>query len=118
MHAGDRNAILQAHQLGQHLRTLDHGNVQVMRFGDFRIFDGNGGTGHDDFGTGDVFRAMSFENDSAESRQPLGDGGTFQIRAGNFVAEIEQHLGDAAHADSADAHEMDTLNFGEHLLSS
>jgi hypothetical protein len=47
--------------------------------------------------------------------QTLRDGRTLQVRAGNFVAEIQQHLGNAAHADAADAHEMYALNFGEHI---
>ena len=46
--------------------------------------------------------------------QTLGDRGTFQIGAGDLVAEIQQHLGNAAHADAADAYEMDALDFGEH----
>ena len=38
----------------------------------------------------------------------------FQIGAGDLVAEIQQHFGDAAHADAADAYEMDALDLGEH----
>ena len=41
-----------------------------------------------------------------------------QIGAGNLVAEVQQHLGDAAHADAADADEMNALNFGKHKSSS
>jgi hypothetical protein len=37
-----------------------------------------------------------------------------EIRAGNFVSEIEQHLGNAAHADSTDAYKMNALNLREH----
>ena len=44
-----------------------------------------------------------------------GDGGALEIGAGDLVAEVQQHLGDAAHADAADADKMDALNFGEHL---
>jgi hypothetical protein len=44
----------------------------------------------------------------------LCDCRAFQIGAGNFVAEVQQYLGNAAHADAADAYEMDALDFGEH----
>ena len=50
--------------------------------------------------------------------QPLGDSRTLQIRAGNLIAEIQQHLGNPAHADPADAHEMNALNLGKHKNSS
>src|SRR6185436_17191589 len=36
------------------------------------------------------------------------------VGAGDPVAEGEQHLGDAAHADAADAHEVDVLVLLEH----
>ena len=114
VHAGDGNAVLQAHQFGQHLRTLNDRDVHVVRFGDFGIFRGNRGTGDNDLSPRDVFSAMSFKDGCAEARQPLGHGGTFQIGAGNLVAKIEQHLGNAAHANAADTYEMNTLNFGKH----
>ena len=88
----------------------------VVRFGDFGILRGNRGTGDNDLGARDVFRAMSFKDGRAQPGQPLGHGGTLQIGAGNLVAEIEQHLGNAAHADAADAYKMNTLNFGEHKI--
>ena len=47
--------------------------------------------------------------------QALGDGALLQIRAGYLVAQVGEHLGDARHADAADAHEMDVLDLAEHL---
>ena len=76
------------------------------------------GTGHDDFGACDVFRAMAFKRSSRpELASRWVTAECLQIRAGNFVAEIQQHLGDTAHADAADAYEMDALNFGEHKVN-
>ena len=49
--------------------------------------------------------------------KPLRDCRISQVGAGNLVAEIQQHLGNAAHADAADAYEMYTLNFGEHEIN-
>ena len=118
VHAGDGDAVLQAHQLGQHLGALDDRDVRAVRFGDLGIVRGNRGTGDDDFGAGDIFGAMAFEHGCAQAGQPLGDGGALQVGAGDLVAEIQQHLGDAAHADAADAYEMDALNLGEHKSTS
>ena len=88
MHSGDGNAVFQAHQLGQHLGALDHGNVQPARFGHFGIVGRDRGTGDHDFRAGHVFRAMSLESCRAQSDQPLCNGRSFQIRAGNFIAEV------------------------------
>jgi hypothetical protein len=70
-------------------------------------------TGDDDFGAGDVLRAVSLERWWRPFGQPLGDA-PLQVGAGDLVAEVQQHLGDAAHADAADADEMDALNFCKH----
>ena len=40
-----------------------------------------------------------------------------EVGSGDFVAEVQQHLGDAAHADASDADEVNALNFGEHFRS-
>src|ERR1700680_4030764 len=117
MHAGDGDAVFQAHQLGQHFRALNHGDVEAVGFGDFGILHGNRRTGHYNFGPRDVFSAMSFEDCSPESGEALVHGRTLQVRARNFVTEIEQHLGNATHADAADTYEMDALNYGEHKVT-
>ena len=43
----------------------------------------------------------------AELGEPAGGLGLLQVRARDGVAEVEQHLGDAAHADAADPDEVD-----------
>ena len=85
-----------------------------MGRGDFRIRAQNGRTGHHNLGAGDVLRPVALKDDGAQLGEPLGDRGKLEVGAGNFVAEGQQHLGDAAHADPADAHEMDTLDFCKH----
>jgi hypothetical protein len=57
---------------------------------------------------------MPFKRCGAQTGQALSDSGGLEIGAGDLVSEIEQDLGDAAHADAADAYEVDALNFGEH----
>src|ERR1700678_1681771 len=61
---------------------------------------------------------MSLEHRRSQPRQPLRHRRILQVRSGNFVAEIQQHLGNPAHADATDAHEMDALNLGKHKSTS
>ena len=74
MHAGDGDAVFQAHQLSQHFRALNDGDMQFAGFGDFGIVGEDGGTGYDYFSIGDIFRSMSFEDGCAQSGQALCDG--------------------------------------------
>ena len=52
---------------------------------------------------------------AAEAFEPVGGGGPLQVRSRHLVAEIDEHLRDAAHSDPADADEVDALYaLGEH----
>jgi hypothetical protein len=42
MHSGDSDAVLQAHQFGQHFGALDDGNVEGVGVGDFWIVGRDG----------------------------------------------------------------------------
>ena len=116
MHAGDRDAILQTHQFGQHLGAWNDRYVEPVRFDDFGIVQRDRRTGDHNFRAGDVLRGMALEDGGAQAGQALGHRRTLQIRTGNPVAKAQQHLGNPAHADAADAYEMNTLDFGEHLI--
>ena len=64
------------------------------------------GRDDDDLGVAEVFGAMADEALDALVAQPLDIGAVGLVGALHLVAEIVQHLGDAAHADAADADEM------------
>ena len=81
-----------------------------------RVVPADGGAGHHDFGASHVLGAMAFKDNGPKLGQTLGDRRELQVRPGDFVAERQQDLGDAAHADAADAYEMNTLYFCEHGL--
>ena len=83
---------------------------------DLGIVTRDGGAGHHHLGACQVLGAMAFEGDGTHGGQTLRDGRGLEVRAGDLVAEVQQHLGDAAHADATDAHEMNALNLGEHEL--
>src|SRR3546814_3738440 len=65
---------------------------------------------HQHVGAGNIAVLMTDENLRTEALQPIGTGGFLEVRARHLVAEIEQHLGDAAHADPADTHEVNATN--------
>ena len=44
------------------------------------------------------------------------NSGIAHVRTGNFVLEIEQYLGNAAHARAADAHHVDVPDLAVHAL--
>src|SRR5580704_13295318 len=111
--AGNGNAVFQAHQLRQHFGARNHGNFQAMRFDYFDVLRMHRRGNHHYMRAMNVFRLMAFANHSAETFQSLRHGGGFQIRARNGVAGRKQDFGDAAHAASADAHQMDTLKIPE-----
>ena len=114
MHAGDGDAVLQPHQFGQHLGALDHRNMQPARFGDFGIIIAMA-----ELVTTTSAPAMfsaAWPSKSVRPELPAAavTAELLQVGAGDPVAEVQQHFGDAAHADAADAHEMNALNFGKH----
>ena len=88
--------------------------MQVAGLGDFGIDGSDGGTGDDYISTLYVFRDVPFKDSGAQRGQALRDAGILEVGAGDFIAKIQQDLGNAAHADAADAYEMDALDFRKH----
>ena len=114
MHAGDGDAVLQAHQLRQHFCALNDRDGLRVRRQDFRIVGAECGGGHDDVRAGDVGGGMAFENGGAQAEQAVGDRRPFQVGTGDAMAQIQQNLSDAAHADAANPYEMYVLRADEH----
>jgi hypothetical protein len=42
--------------------------MQLVRLGDFGIVLGDGGAGDDDFGAGNIFRAVTFKGNRSQAR--------------------------------------------------
>ena len=104
--AGNRDAAFQPHQFGQHLRAPHHRNALGTRGEQFRIVALDRGGHHQHVGARDVLRPVADRDIDALLAQPHHIGAFRCIGALHRVAEIAQHLGDAAHADAADADEM------------
>ena len=106
MGAGDRDAALQPHQFGQHFGAAHHRNALRARRHQFRIVALDRGRDHDDIGAVDVLGLVADRHRDAFFAQPRDIAAFGRIRALHGIAEIAQHLGNAAHADAADAYEM------------
>ena len=114
--AGDRDALLQAHQLGQHHRARHDGNLALAR-GEHLGVVGLHRRGRDHrVGAGDVAVRVAHVGLDAQPLQTAQRRAVGQVRAGDLVALVAQHLGDAGHAGAADADEMNVLDGVFHRL--
>ena len=79
--ATDGDAVLQAHQLGQHLGTGNHGNFALVRFDDFRIVGFDRRRGDDHVCIFDIAGFVAFVNHCAKILQAFCSGGGLGVRA-------------------------------------
>ncbi len=109
MAAGHGDAELQTHQLSQQLAARDYRDAQPPRFNDFGIGSVDRGADHQHARAVDVGGAVALMDGGAERGEAFGDGAEPQVRPADLIAEIQQHLGNSAHADPADAREVQVL---------
>ncbi len=110
---GDGDAVFQSHQLGEHFRARNYGNFVAMRFGNLGIVAAHGGGSYHDMRAENLFGLVAFENFRAQILEPLGDRGTLHVRSCDAVAQRQQHFGDSAHADPADADQVYALKISK-----
>ncbi len=110
----DRDAVLEPHQLGQHLGARDDRHAALSRHLHLYVVARDGGGVHDHMRPLDVAGLVADEDLGAQALEPLHGLAPPLVRARDPVAEVQQHLGDAAHPDAADAHEVDLLVLLEH----
>ena len=110
MGAGHGDAVTVAHQLGEHLGTRHHRNPPLQRGSDFRVAGVDGAGNHQYISLLGVLRTVPDENGRPEVFQALGHGRCLEVGTGHFVTQVEQHLGDAAHAHAADTDEVNTAD--------
>src|SRR4051794_21800296 len=122
MGARNRNAAFQAHQLGEHFSAAYDRDTLGARRHQFRIVAFDRGRYHQHVGAGDVLAPVPDADGYAFFAQTIDIGAFRGVRALHRVAEIAEHLGDAAHADAADPDEVDgsdlagQSHFGSGLL--
>ncbi len=105
--AGDRDAALEPHQLGQHLSAAHHRQALRPRRDELWIVALDGSRHHHHFGIAERGGRMADRNFSAFIAQPPDICGIGGIRPLHRIAEVDEHLGDAAHPDAADTDEVD-----------
>jgi hypothetical protein len=105
--AGNGDAGFQPHQFGQHLGTAHDRNAPSRERRRVRDCPSDGGRDHHNLGHAEILRGMADGDGRAAILQPLDRIALGGVRALHLVAEVQQNLGDAGHADAADADEMD-----------
>src|SRR4029077_16688871 len=83
--------------------------------GELGIVALDGGGDDDDGGAFDVAGVVADLDRDALLAQALDVGAVGDVRAAHRVAEVRQHLGDAAHADATDADEMNRTDVARQL---
>src|SRR5690606_29838331 len=113
--AADGDRLAEAHQFGQHLGAAN--DRQEPFAGGLELGVGflDRGRDDDDFGGAQILRPVADEALDALLAQALDIGAVGLVGPLHAVAEILQHLGDAAHADAADADEMHQADRLRHL---
>ena len=98
------------HQLSKHLGARHYRNALLERQRHLGVGSIDRAGHYQHIGTGNVTGLMADENLRTEALQTLGTGRHLEVRAGHLVTQVEQHLGDSAHADPADTDEMDATD--------
>ena len=118
MRAGNGNAQLETHQLGQHDRARHHRHARRLCRNHFRVIGFHGAGGDNHIGPGNVCRDVADHDFRAQRFQSFYHRRFGEIRSTHVVIKIDQHLGDTGHAGSADADEVKMFDFMLHAASS
>ena len=113
MGAGDGDAVFQAHEFRQHLGARNHRNLVLVRFVNFGIVRFDRRRGHHHVRVIDVAGLVAVEDRGAEILQAFRDRRRLGVGTGDGIAQRQQYFGDAAHADSANAYQMNALKIAE-----
>ena len=115
----DGDAVVEAHDLGQHLAAPQGGQAEAAPGPHLGILRADGGGDDDEIGAPHLPRGVPDEDLDAQLGQAVGDLRTGQVAAADLVVHPQQDLGEAAHAGPADAHEVDPAHpTGAHARTS
>ena len=103
------------HQLRQQLTARDYRDLVAAGFLDFRVRGIDRRAHHNRLRSCYVGRGVTLVNPGAERRQSIGGRAQLQVRAGDFISQVQQHFGDAAHANAADSDEVEVLRLKKHF---
>ena len=112
--ARDGDPLLHAHELREHFRARNHRHALVAREVHLGIVGGDRGRHDDDVGVARVIAAVVVVDLRAELREAIRHVGPLRIGSRDLESEIDEELGDPAHAGAADSHEMNSSHAPEH----
>ena len=112
--AGDGDGELHLQELGEHFGPRDDRDAALVGRDHLGVVRPDGRGGDDDVGVADMGGVVAPVDRGAQVVQTLGDIRRTQIRAADLVAQIEEDLGDPAHADAADPDEVDAPDLPFH----
>ena len=115
MRAGDRDGRIQPHQFSQHFSAANDGEIFFARRDKFRVARFNGRRNHDVAGADQIDRIMTDKHADAFGAQPLDVGAVLLVGALHRVALGHQNFSDGAHANAADADDVERTDVGRHL---
>jgi hypothetical protein len=105
--SGDGHGGARAHQLGQHLGTADYRDAALLRRFELRVARLHCAGNDEIVRILDVSWIVADEAGNAMAAEQLEAGALFQVAALHVVAAGVHHLGDGAHADAANAHDVE-----------
>jgi hypothetical protein len=109
----DCHRVFETQELGKHFAARNDGNALAPGFDDLGVV-GLDGTGiHHDIGARDMAAFVPLPDRRTHFREARRDIGRLHVRAAHVETQVQQHFGDAAHADAADTDEMNALGVSE-----
>jgi hypothetical protein len=100
----------------QHLGSADHRDACLERGGDLGVGAAHGRGSDHHRRIAKVRHIVPDGDPDAAGSQPFDPGPFGHVRALHPVAKVVHHLGNARHADAADADEVDGADVGAHAL--
>ena len=110
MGAGNGDALLETHQLGQHHGARHHRNARGLGSQHFRVVGFHRRGCHHHIRAGNISGIMPKIHFCPGVDQTARGGAVGHVRAGHGVTQGQQDLGDTAHADAADADKVNMLD--------
>ncbi len=115
MGAGHRDGRVEPHQLGEDLGAANDRQALGARRIELRVARFHGGGDHDEAGAHQVDRIVPDKHADALAAQAPDVGALLLVAALNRVAFGMHDLGDGAHADAADAEDVNRAHVEGHL---
>ena len=113
----NRHPVPEPHDLAQHLRPRDDGNLAPARRLDLRVAGRDGGGHHHHFAGTHLLRAVPDVHPEPQAGETPGHLVLVHVRAAHLEAEVMENFRDPAHARAADADEVDPANALETVLT-